>query len=146
MPYKPLVTMIALSFWSLCSVHSSQAMADPGKGHGHGKAKTQHEQPTSSAEVDAQLSVQMAGVTLTVGTARQLAAQYQLQGAKPLPPGIRKQLARGKPLPPGLARQQLPASYVQQLPARDGCQWSQVGSDLLLVATGVVVELLSDVF
>lgn len=148
MPYKPLVTMIALSFWSLCSVHSSQAMADPGKGHGHGKAKTQHEQPTSSAEVDAQLSVQMAGVTLTVGTARQLAAQYQLQGAKPLPPGIRKQLARGKPLPPGLARQQLPASYVQQLPARDGCQWSQVGSDLVLVAiaTGVVVELLSDVF
>ena len=144
MPYKPLVTMIALSFWSLYIVHSSQAMADPGKGHahGHGKAKTQHEQPTSSSEVDAQLSVQMAGVTLTVGTARQLAAQYQL------PPGIRKQLARGKPLPPGLARQQLPASYVQQLPARDGCQWSQVGSDLVLVAiaTGVVVELLSDVF
>lgn len=92
MPYKPLVTMIALSFWSLCIVHSSQAVADPGKGHSHGKAKTQHEQPTSSTEVDAQLSVQMAGVTLTVGTARQLAAQYQLQGAKPLPPGIRKQL------------------------------------------------------
>lgn len=79
-----------------------------------------------------QLSMQMAGVTLTVGTARQLAAQYQLQGAKALPPG--------------LARQQLPASYVQQLPARDGCQWSQVSSELLLVATGVVVELLSDVF
>ncbi len=49
--------MIALSFWSLCSVHSSQAVADPGKGHGHGKAKTQHEQPTSTAEVDAQLSM-----------------------------------------------------------------------------------------
>src|SRR5574343_366404 len=119
MQHNRLVSMIALSLWSLTLVHSSHAVADPGKGHG--KSKTQQEQHTDSPEVDAQLSVQMGGVTLTVGTARQLASQYQLQGAKPLPPGIRKQLARGKPLPPGLARQQLPASYVQQLPARDGC-------------------------
>ncbi len=148
---KPVVTMIALSLLSLKLVHSSQAYADPGKGQGHGqgKAKTSHEQPQSySTEVNAQLSVQLGGVTLNVGTARQLASQYQVPSAKPLPPGIRKQLARGKPLPPGLARQQLPAPYVQQLPVRDGCEWSRVGSDLVLVAiaTGVVVELLSDVF
>lgn len=105
-------------------------------------------QSEPSNAVNAQLSVQIGGVTQTVGTARELATTYQVSQATPLPPGIRKQLARGKPLPPGIAKQRLPANYVQQLPVREGCKWSQVGSDLVLVAiaTGVVVELLKDVF
>ena len=144
------VPVVALSVWSLLFVASSQAYADPGKGHGHGKHKQQEQlvQNEPSNELDAQLSVQIGGVTLTVGTARELATTYQVSQGKPLPPGVRKQLARGKPLPPGIAKQRLPANYVQQLPVREGCEWSQVGSDLVLVAiaTGVVVELLSDVF
>lgn len=150
MPQQHRVSLIALYFLSLIFVASSQANADPGKGHGHGKHKQQQqvEQNDDSSQVNAQLSVQIGGVTLTVGTARELASTYQVSKAKPLPPGIRKQLARGKALPPGIAKQRLPANYVQQLPARDGCEWNQIGSDLVLVAiaTGVVVELLSDVF
>lgn len=150
-------SMIALSLSSLLFVVSSLAVADPGKGNGHGKHKEHHKPAQqqvqtsgsgSASTVDAQLSVQIGGVNLSIGTAKQLAGTYQVSGAKPLPPGIRKQLARGKALPPGLARQQLPRGYVEQLPVRDGCEWSRVGTDLVLVAiaTGVVVELLSDVF
>jgi hypothetical protein len=38
------------------------------------------------------------------------------KGAKPLPPGIAKNLARGKPLPPGIAKRTLPRELIVQLP------------------------------
>lgn len=150
MPQQMPVPLIALSILSLIVVASSPVNADPAKGHGHGKHQQQQqvEQNDDSREVNAQLSVQVGGVTLTVGTARELASTYQVSKAKPLPLGIRKQLAQGKALPTGIAKQRLPANYVQQLPVREGCEWNQVGSDLVLVAvaTGIVVELLNDVF
>lgn len=64
--------------------------------------------------------------------------QYKVKGNKPLPPGIRKNLARGKPIPPGIARTRLPQGYIDSLPRYQGYEWRGYGSDLVLV------HLLSD--
>lgn len=70
---------------------------------------------------------------------------YPAQG---LPPGIAKNLARGKPLPPGIAKRYLPPGLIGQLPPRPGYEWVAVGRDvaLIAIATGIVVDILSDVF
>ena len=74
-------------------------------------------------------------------------AAHRQSGVKPLPPGIRKNLARGKPLPPGIAKQVLPSALEDLLPGRPGYQRVQVGLDVLLVevATGVIHDVLMDV-
>lgn len=70
---------------------------------------------------------------------------YPTQG---LPPGIAKNLARGKPLPPGIAKRYLPPDLLGRLPPRPGYEWVAVGRDIALIAiaTGVIVDILSDVF
>ncbi|GMV61647.1 MAG: hypothetical protein AMXMBFR74_08160 [Parvibaculum sp.] len=68
--------------------------------------------------------------------------------AKPLPPGIAKNLARGKPLPPGIAKRYLPRDLAARLPVRADYERLIVGDDILLVsiATGIIVDILSDAF
>lgn len=85
---------------------------------------------------------------ISVGDARVLAAQHNLSGSKPLPPGIQKKLARGKPLPPGIAKTRLPQPFVAQLPQHPGYLWQQAGTDLVLVVSGsfVVQDVLDGVF
>jgi hypothetical protein len=65
-----------------------------------------------------------------------------------LPPGIAKNLARGKPLPPGIAKRYLPPDLLGRLPRRPGHEYLLVGRDIVLLAlaTGVIVDVLSDVF
>jgi Ni/Co efflux regulator RcnB len=65
-----------------------------------------------------------------------------------LPPGIAKNLARGKPLPPGIAKRYLPQRLLRELPPRPGYEWLALGRDVALVvaATGVIVDILRDVF
>lgn len=97
--------------------------------------------------VDLGLSAMLtAGISF--GDARQLAANHGLTGSKPLPPGIRKNLARGKPMPPGIAKTRMPDSFINQLPQHDGYEWQQAGSDLVLVVTGslVISDVLEGVF
>lgn len=70
------------------------------------------------------------------------------KGAKPLPPGIAKNLARGKPLPPGIAKQALPHALIVKLPpAPDGYERIIVAGKILLVeiATQVVHDILTDI-
>ncbi len=70
------------------------------------------------------------------------------KGAKPLPPGIAKNLARGKPLPPGIAKRGLPSDLMVQLPpVADGYERIIVAGKILLVeiATQVVHDILVDV-
>lgn len=69
-------------------------------------------------------------------------------GAKPLPPGVAKNLARGKPLPPGIAKKRVSGPLLEHLPHVDGHDWLQVGTELVLVAvaTGIVVEIVDQVF
>ncbi|PKQ07935.1 MAG: hypothetical protein CVT73_08115 [Alphaproteobacteria bacterium HGW-Alphaproteobacteria-12] len=73
------------------------------------------------------------------------AASYD---AKPLPPGIAKNLARGKPLPPGIAKRYLPRDLATRLPVRADYERLIVGDDILLIsiATGVIVDILNDAF
>jgi Ni/Co efflux regulator RcnB len=69
-------------------------------------------------------------------------------GAKPLPPGIRKNLARGKPLPPGIAKRYIDSDLRNALPRHDGYDWIQTGSDLVLIqaASGLISEVIQNVF
>jgi len=94
---------------------------------------------------DISLSVS-AGISF--GDARRLAVDQGLTGMKPLPPGIRKNLARGKPMPPGIAKTRMPNSYINQLPSHPGYEWQQAGSDLVLVVAGslVISDVLEGVF
>lgn len=102
---------------------------------------------TDAVEVDARLSGAItAGIS--IGDARQLASRYKLSGSKPLPPGIRKNLARGKPMPPGIAKTRLPEAFVGELPRHAGYEWHQAGVDLVLVVSGslVISDILEGVF
>jgi Ni/Co efflux regulator RcnB len=74
---------------------------------------------------------------------KQYSKQYNVGGYKPLPPGIRKNLARGKPIPPGIAKTRLPQGYVNQLPRYNGYEWRGYGSDLVLVNT--TSQIIADV-
>jgi hypothetical protein len=72
---------------------------------------------------------------------------HRPDGLKPLPPGIRKNLARGKTLPPGIAKKTLPSDLLGRLGARPGYEVAHVGWDVVLVevATGIVRDVLKDV-
>jgi hypothetical protein len=86
--------------------------------------------PTRGAHgVDAG-SVLAAGATAAMVSAL-LGGQTQslAVGARPLPPGIRKNLLRGKPLPPGIARQAVPRPVLARLPAVDGHDWIRIGTE-----------------
>jgi hypothetical protein len=85
---------------------------------------------------------------ISVGDARELAARHGLTGSKPLPPGIRKNLARGKPLPPGIQKTRMPDGFIGQLPHHPGYEWRQAGGDLVLVVSGslVIADILEGVF
>lgn len=106
-----------------------------------------HRPETSGLDVDARISGTItAGIS--IGDARRLATQHGLTGGKPLPPGIRKNLARGKPLPPGIQKTRMPDAFVSQLPQHPGHEWRQAGADLVLVASGslVISDILEGVF
>lgn len=85
---------------------------------------------------------------ISFGDARQVATRHGMTGAKPLPPGIRKNLARGKPLPPGIAKSHMSGAFVSDLPRHDGYEWRQAGVDLVLVASGslVISDIIENVF
>jgi len=78
---------------------------------------------------------------------RSFFSEHPPEDAKPLPPGIRKNLARGKPLPPGIAKKTLPPRLAGTLPERPGYEVVRVGWDVVLVevATGIVRDVLTDV-
>lgn len=94
------------------------------------------------------IAVASAGIHLSYGDARQFAVDSSLTGYKPLPPGIRKNLARGKPMPPGIAKTRMPSSFLAKLPAHEGYEWRIAGSDLALVlqADMTISGVLKDVF
>ena len=122
----------------------AQAQPPEGKGHGkagkHGKSEDREERNDGGG---AQISI-----GISVEQARSYALQGGFTGYKPLPPGIRKNLARGKPLPPGIAKHAAPAALLRQLPQRPGYEWQVCGTDLVLVAVGtlIVAEVLKSVF
>jgi hypothetical protein len=127
-------------------------------GHGHGKpdkgAKESRERSNDSHVQGRGMDVDASSVLAVGATAALVSALLGGQteplvvGAKPLPPGIRKNLARGKPLPPGIAKQGLPQSLSVRLPVVDGHDWIRIGTELVLVgiATNLVAQVIHNVF
>ena len=131
------------------SLIATPLLADPPHGKGKGKGKHQYDDAPPAAPAPG-ISTRVGPVTLGISFdhARRIAVDSGARGYKPLPPGIRKNLARGKPLPPGIAKQYAPAPMVSRLPVHPGHEWRVVGTDLVLVAiaTAIVVDVLLDVF
>jgi hypothetical protein len=131
---------------------SEPLLADkPDKKGASAKQKNESVSGTVSGELsysgDSSFSVTVtAGISF--GEARRLAVDSGLTGYKPLPPGIRKNMARGKPMPPGIAKTRMPGSFVGQLPHHDGYEWRQAGTDLVLIAIGtlIIADVLERVF
>jgi hypothetical protein len=127
-------------------------------GHGHGKpdkgAKESRERSNDSHVQGRGMDVDASSVLAVGATAALVSAllggqtQTLVVGAKPLPPGIQKNLARGKPLPPGIAKQRLPQSLSVRLPVVDGHDWIRIGTELVLVgiATNLVAQVIHNVF
>lgn len=136
--------------FALLAALSVPALANPpeGKGHGHGKDKGKGKDKDSDAREGQRDGAALVSVSISSQQARLLAVQGGHTGYKPLPPGIRKNLARGKRLPPGIAKQVAPAGMVRQLPQYPGYEWQVCGSDLVLVAVGtlIVAAVLNAVF
>jgi Ni/Co efflux regulator RcnB len=142
MPRNHFIRTIILPF-SILSLFASTLQANPPENKGK-SGKTKNEVKANDSETGIDLSI-AASVTagISFGDARQLAAQHGMTGSKPLPPGIRKNLARGKPMPPGIQKTRMSDSFISQLPRHRGYEWQQAGSDLVLVAS--VSLIISDV-
>lgn len=115
-------------------------LADPPPGKGKNK---KHEAEQSAGSGD----LVRAGITAEA-VRRIMIEQNIAAGYKPLPPGIRKNLARGKPLPPGIAKRYPPNALVGRLPRYNGYEWAIAGADLVLVqiATRVVADIIVRAF
>ena len=145
----------------LCLGLAGGALADPpeGKGKPDKAVKAEKSEKAEKAEMGGKGhksapqdsgGTALASAGISISLARQYAQDARLDfGAyKPLPPGIRKNLARGKPLPPGIAKQAAPAGMLSRLPQHPGYDWQLAGTDLILVQAGtaVVADVLKDVF
>ncbi len=102
-------------------------------------------QETGGTQVRAAVDIVLPGEAKTA--IRDFYASHPVPKAKPLPPGIRKNLARGKPLPPGIAKRAAPADLHARVQIPAGYELMEVGLDVVLVevATQVVRDVLMDV-
>jgi Ni/Co efflux regulator RcnB len=144
-PTRFLVVICSLALLAAGSHSPNLAAKDKGKPDKAGNSQKHDKDDDFDVDIDVSGMI-TAGIS--IGDARQVAQRYQLTGAKPLPPGIRKNLARGKPLPPGIAKKSMPVAFINELPHHDGYEWHQAGSDLVLVASAslVVSDVLKGVF
>ncbi len=113
----------------------------------HVEAKNKGKSDKNDFSVDIGISA-LVTAGISIPDARKLASRHGITGGKPLPPGIRKNLARGKPMPPGIQKTRIPGSFINELPYHEGYEWQQAGTDLVLVVTGslVISDILEGVF
>ena len=113
------------------------------KGNSQGKGNSQN---ASTKNKEDHHEMHYAGIDQS--KTRKYAKQYNVGNYKPLPPGIRKNLARGKPIPPGIARTRLPDGYINQLPRYNGYEWRGYGGDLVLLdsRTQLIADVIMDAF
>lgn len=123
--------------------HRSADHGHPGKGKPGRDDRHHREERYRSHALDTLVN---AGISAVL--AREYAQHAGLTGYRDLPPGIRKNLMRGKPLPPEIARQVRSSAFLDRLPRHPGYEWQTAGTDLILVsvATGVIADILLDVF
>lgn len=132
MPVRPVAIMLSLAFLLPAGLV-------------HAKGGKPDNPPGSGSAIDIGASISVSFGTEETRLIRDYFAANPYN-AKPLPPGIAKNLARGKPLPPGIAKRYLPSDLVAGLPPRPGYDRIIAGTDILLVAvaTGIIVDILSD--
>jgi len=113
----------------------------------HVEAKNKGKSDKNDFSVDIGISA-LVTAGISIPDARKLASRHGITGGKPLPPGIRKNLARGKSMPPGIQKTRIPGSFINELPYHEGYEWQQAGTDLVLVVTGslVISDILEGVF
>jgi len=152
---KTVGLAIALAFLSASPViakNPDNQGNSNGQGNSHGQGNSQgnskdkgNSQKGSSKNKDNHHEMYYAGITHK--DAKKYAKQYKAYGYKPLPPGIRKNLARGKGIPPGIAMTRLPSGYVNQLPRYNGYEWRGYGTDLVLVnsTSQLIADVIMDV-
>ena len=134
-------TLIQLSAVTLAlTLASASAFAQPP--HDKEKKGKKQDHPHTSHQQGKQ------AITIEEAVVRSIFKDQRsyLEPAKPLPPGIRKNLARGKPLPPGIAKR-FDNRLESRLPQYPGYDWRQVGTDAVLVsaATGIIESILVNV-
>lgn len=128
---KPL-RVVTVAFALVCGVHGPAPSAA-------------HAQENGGAQVRATVDVVLPGEARI--EIRDYYASHPVPNAKPLPPGIQKNLARGKPLPPGIAKRAAPADLRSRVRIPAGYELVEVGLDVVLVevATQVIHDVLMDV-
>ncbi len=142
---KTVGLAIVLAFLSASPVIAKNS-DNQGKSYGQGNSKDYgNSQKDHSKNKDKHQEMHYAGINQN--DAKRYASQYHVGGYKPLPPGIRKNLARGKAIPPGIAMTRLPNGYVNQLPRYNGYEWRGYGSDLVLVnsTNQLIADVIMDV-
>lgn len=143
MKYLVLSIFLAFAF----NVSDVQAKKPNDKG---GKPdKQQNENKEDKEDLRAiQDGVNLISALISASDARDIAVGAGATGYKPLPKGIRKNLARGKPMPPGIEKSRMPGGMLDKLPKQKGYEWRYAGTDLLLVQLGteIVADVLEDVF
>lgn len=142
---KTVGLAIALAFLSASPVIAKNS-DNQGKSNGQGNSKDYgNSQKDHSKNKDKHQEMHYAGISKK--DAKRYATKYQVSGYKPLPPGIRKNLARGKGIPPGIAMTRLPSGYVNQLPRYNGYEWRGYGTDLVLVnsTSQLIADVIMDV-
>ena len=147
MTFKRVVSVSAFIV-SAAFLAIAPVQADPPDNKGKsGKSKNEQKAHDDDFDIDIDLSA-LVTAGISKGDARRLATQHGLTGSKPLPPGIRKNMARGKPMPPGIQKTRMPDSFLGELPRHKGYEWQQAGSDLVLVAAGslIISDVLEGVF
>ena len=134
------IIFITVTLISSLALAVSSLQAAPPEGKGKNK-------DSNTVNVDLGLSATISA-GISIGDARILASNHRITGGKPLPPGIKKNMARGKPMPPGIQKTRMPESFINELPRHDGYEWQQAGADLVLVASGslIISDILEGVF
>jgi hypothetical protein len=134
---------LALAFFS------TETLAKPPANKGGKPDKAQNEKQELREDLrDIEDGLDLVSSLISSSDARALAKGAGATGYKPLPPGIRKNLARGKPIPPGIQKSRMPDGMLGKLPKQAGYEWRNAGTDLLLVQAGteIVADVLKDVF
>jgi len=124
---------------------ANASYADQGNSQGRGRGNGGNTGGNSSSDVKVSVAVIFNDHDRT--TFRDYFTTHKIV-AQSLPPGIAKNVERGKPLPPGIAKKAIPQDLIVTLGPRaaSGMTFSIVGDRVVALRSGVVVDVLLNVF
>ena len=138
----------------LAAADPVEAKNDKAKGKGKpahaGKTVSSPQPGSDGVAAAAAAGATLAGILLSDQDKETIAKYFDANpapSAKPLPPGIAKNLERGKPMPPGIAKRGVPDDLARQVSIPEGFDLETVGTDVVLIEKGsrIIAEVLKDV-